>query len=73
MYVEITGNPSPKDGVEVGDVFEAKPYWLDPNYKRTLIRKVRGSKKRYATESMNFYKSDCRRLTEEEVSSFGFE
>lgn len=58
-FIKITSDPSPKSGINIGDIFFAKSYWLDPSEKFTLIKKVEGSESVYENRSMNHYKVDC--------------
>lgn len=59
FLIKITSDPSPESGIEIGDIFIAKSYWLDPYEKITLVEKVSGSNSVYEKESMNHYKNDC--------------
>lgn len=62
MYIKIISDPSPRAGINVGDIFEAIPYWLDQSEKFTLIRKVEGSEKPYEEKSMNHYRHNAKIL-----------
>lgn len=62
LYIEITERPSPKEGIEIGDVFLARAYLFDPSEKFTLIRKVEGSKKKYKEQTRNHYRINCKIL-----------
>lgn len=54
--IKITNDESKKYGVEIGDIFEAEPYFLDPSSKWTLIKKISGSKSKYKERSHNHYR-----------------
>lgn len=62
MQIEIIGGASPKDGIEIGDIFSVRTYRFDRS-KYTLIKKISGSKKKYTPESMNHYKNDSKLIS----------
>jgi hypothetical protein len=59
MKIEIVGGASPKEGVNLGDIFNVKTYLFDRS-KYTLLEKVSGSKKKYIPETLNHYKCDSK-------------
>ena len=56
--LRIDNGASPMMGVEVGDIFLAERYVVDPDTKFTLIEKLSGSTTQYYNSSMNHYQNE---------------
>ena len=60
--IRITSGADPEAGVNIGELFTATNYPLDPREKWTLLEKVSSSSSHYEPESRNHYKVNAEKV-----------